>query len=158
MVELVLPQEVRASGILDDNIQRTRGVMSHPDFAKRRKGWIKRYRVVMAPIPDNFLPPFREVNHKIPLIDEGLRYTTRAPKCPEAFMAQLQDKTNLYIKQGRWIPTTGSQAIPMLCIPKGSGKLRTVIDARQRNANTHLDVTPLPDQKMILSAFAWFKY
>jgi len=132
--------------------------MSHPDFAKRREDWIERYKVIMAPIPDDFLPPFREVNHRIPLIDEGLRYTTRAPKCPEAFMAQLQDKTNLYIKQGRWIPTTGRQAIPMLCIPKGSGKLRTVIDARQRNANTHLDVTPLPDQKMILSAFARFKY
>ncbi len=36
-----------------------------------------------------------------------------------------------------------------MCIPKKDGRLRTVIDARQRNDNTVKDVTPLPDQKVI---------
>jgi len=41
------------------------------------------------------------------------------------------------------------QAAPMLCIPKKTGKLRTVIDCRKRNDNTVKDVTPFPDQDQI---------
>ena len=41
------------------------------------------------------------------------------------------------------------QAAPLLCVPKKNGKLRTVVDARKRNDNTHKDVTPFPDQDQI---------
>ena len=37
----------------------------------------------------------------------------------------------------------------MLCIPKKTGKLRTMIDCRKRNDNTVKDVTPFPDQDQI---------
>ena len=42
----------------------------------------------------------------------------------------------------------GKNALPLLAIPKISAelKLRTVIDARERNANTVIDSTPLPNQ------------
>jgi Reverse transcriptase (RNA-dependent DNA polymerase) len=41
------------------------------------------------------------------------------------------------------------QAAPLLCIPKKTGKIRTVVDCRQRNDNTIKDVTPFPDQDQI---------
>ena len=46
------------------------------------------------------------------------------------------------------------QASPLLCVPKKSGKLRTVVDARKRNDNTYKDMmykdmTPFPDQDQI---------
>ena len=41
------------------------------------------------------------------------------------------------------------QAVPLLCIPKKDGKLRTVVNARQWNDNTVMEVTPLPDQEVI---------
>ena len=92
--------DVRAAGILYEDPRRAKGPMADPKLEGNREFWIKAFKEVMGPMPDNFLPPFREVNHEIPLIDDKLRYNTRAPKCPEAFMAQLQDKTNLYVKQG----------------------------------------------------------
>lgn len=42
-----------------------------------------------------------------------------------------------------------SQAAPLLCIPKKTGQLRTVVDCRKRNENTVRDVTPFPDQDQI---------
>ena len=50
------------------------------------------------------------------------------------------------------------QASPLLCIPKKSGKLRTVVDARKRNDNTYKDVTPFPDQDQIRMDVARAKY
>ena len=50
------------------------------------------------------------------------------------------------------------QAAPLLCIPKKDGKLRTIVDARQRNDNTVKDVTPLPDQEAIRKDVARARY
>ena len=44
-----------------------------------------------------------------------------------------------------WVPVTARQAVPMLCIPKKNGKLQTVFDLYEQNANTMKDVTPFPD-------------
>jgi len=46
----------------------------------------------------------------------------------------------------------------MLCIPKKTGKLRTVIDCRKRNDNTVKDVTPFPDQDQIRMDVARARY
>ncbi|HZZ15741.1 MAG TPA: reverse transcriptase domain-containing protein, partial [Candidatus Sulfotelmatobacter sp.] len=50
--------------------------------------------------------------------------------------------------------------MPLLAIPKAGAelKLRTVIDARERNANTVIDSTPLPNQDLIREAVASHKY
>jgi hypothetical protein len=50
------------------------------------------------------------------------------------------------------------QASPLLCIPKKSGKLRTVVNARKRNDNTFKDMTPFPDQDQIRMDVARAKY
>ena len=51
-------------------------------------------------------------------------------------------------------------AIPLLSIPKAGAELRlcTVVDAQERNANTIIDSTPLPNQDLIREAVASHKY
>ena len=47
------------------------------------------------------------------------------------------------------MPAATKQAIPMLCIPKKNGTLRTMFYLQQQNENTWKDVTPFPDQVTI---------
>jgi len=104
------------------------------------------------------LPPLREINHRIPLMDNGKRYYYHLPRCPDAMKPQLMDKLRQYVNSGWWIPKAVPQAAPLLCIPKKTGKLRTVVDCRQRNDNTIKDVTPFPDQDQIRMDVARAKY
>ena len=48
--------------------------------------------------------------------------------------------------------------MPMLCIPKKNGTLRTVFDLQQQNKNTWKDVTPFPDQDTICHDIAQAKF
>jgi hypothetical protein len=106
--------------------------------------------------PPARLPPLQEVNHTIPLIDPDARYSTHTPCCSNALFLQLREKTERYIKVGWWKPAHGRNASPLLAIPKicVELKLRTVIDARECNANTIIDSMPLPNQDMIREAVA----
>ena len=122
-----------------------------------RKKWVESAADILTGAPPH-LPPLREVNHKIPLKDESMRYTYHLPKCPDAMKTQLSDKIQRYINAGWWEEANVPQAAPMLCVPKKSGKLRTVIDARKRNENTEKDVTPFPDQEQIRNDVARAKY
>ena len=72
------------------------------------------------------LPPLREVNHNIPLIDASKHYTYHLPCCVDALKQQLSDKIWQYTDADWWIMKSIPQAAPMLCIPKKSGKLRAV--------------------------------
>jgi len=124
-----------------------------------REKWIKKFMPIFGPPPPE-LPPLREVNHTIPLIDNNAQYKTRPPKCSTALFPLLREKTERYVKAGWWVATHGRNALPLLAIPKISDelKLRTVIDARERNANTIIDSTPLPNQDMIREAVASHPY
>ena len=59
------------------------------------------------------------------------------------------DKVQQYTDTEWWILKPVPQAALLLCILKKSGKLRAVVDCRQRNDNTIKDVTPFPDQDQI---------
>ena len=104
------------------------------------------------------LPPFREVSHEIPLIDESKQLKHRLPKCPEAFLSELTQKIERYTTTGWWVPATAKQATPMLCIPKKNSTLRTVFDLQQQNKNTWKDVTPFSDQDVICHDVAQAKF
>ena len=109
------------------------------------------------------LPPFRAVNHTIPLIDERKVYRFRRSTCPEAFRDQWREKKDTYIVTGRWRVATGHNAIPMLMIPKvsssgGKPGLRTVFDKREQNANTYKLASPLPDIEEILREVSRHKF
>jgi len=123
-----------------------------------RAGWIEKAADLLTGMP-NQLPPFREINHRIPLIDEQKQYNYHLPRCPEAMKTQLIDKIEKYTNAGWWEQKTVHQAAPMLCIPKKDGvKLHTALDARKRNDNTYKDVTPFPDQEQIRHDVARGKY
>jgi hypothetical protein len=104
-------------------------------------------------VSETDLPPFRVINHSIPLIDEKKTYPWRPSKCPEAFRAQWAEKRNAYIKSGRWKITSAGNTVPMLLIPKpgtNPPELRTVVDLRERNKNTRKFTSPLPDMDGML--------
>ena len=122
-----------------------------------RERWFTKYADIVNSVPLE-LPPLRAVNHCIPLISDNKRYHYHLPHCPDAMKPQLMEKLWQYIKAGWWIPKTASQAAPLLCIPKKSGKLRTVVDCRQRNDNTVKDVTPFLDQDQIWMDIARAKF
>ena len=124
-----------------------------------RQKWIKKFACVFGPPPPE-LPPLRAVNHSIPLINPDAQYASRPPRCSAALFPQLREKTQRYVDAGWWKPAHGRNAVPLLSIPKISAelKLRTVIDARERNANTIIDSTPLPNQDLIRESVATHKY
>ncbi|KAL1939365.1 hypothetical protein VTO73DRAFT_9921 [Trametes versicolor] len=113
-----------------------------------REQWFRKVDDLVGPIPLE-LPPMREINHRIPLIDEQHRYHYHHPRCPDALRSELKTKMDRYLDAGWWEMKPANQAAPLLCVLKKSGKIRTVIDARQRNDNTFKDVTPFPDQDNI---------
>ena len=109
------------------------------------------------------LPPLRDVNHSIPLIDESKIYSWRPSKCPEALLPQWKEKKAAYLELGRWQLASGVNASPMLMIKKppredGIVRLRTVVDKREQNANTHKLAAPLPDIEGILRNVVKHKY
>ena len=129
------------------------------ELAPLRKKWYKRFEPIFGPPPAK-LPPLREVNHTIPLINPDAQYSSRPSRCSAALFPLLREKTERYVKAGWWKPAHGKNAAPLLAIPKAGAelKLRTVIDARERNANTVIDSTPLPNQDMIREAVASHTY
>ena len=130
------------------------------DIPRLRSEWVQECENLFANQLDE-LPPLREINHRIPLIEESKTYHHRQPKCPDAFKPALMAKIERYTKAGWWIPITASRATPMLCIPKSAknrNELRTVFDLREQNANTHKDLTPMPDQDAIRHAVAKARY
>ena len=115
-------------------------------------------RISVDSSPGTRLNLKREVEHQIPLIEEDKQYAYYMPRCPDYLKEQLRDKIDKYVAAGWWYPAPATQAAPMLCIPKKDKTLRTVIDLRQQNANTHKDVAPLPDQDNIRQDVARARY
>lgn len=114
-------------------------------------------------VSETELPPFRVINHTIPLIDEKKTYPWRPSRCPEAFRAQWAEKRDAYLKSGRWKITSAGNTVPMLLIPKpkkdgAAPELRTVFDLRERNKNTYKLTSPLPDMEGMLRRASKHKF
>ena len=137
--------------------KRKEGPLTDEDIPRLRQQWYEEFKDIFQGVKEE-LPPLREVNHEINLIDPDKKYSYRLPTCPTALRPQFYDKLNRYINAGWWKEQTATQAAPLMCIHKKDGRLRTVIDARQRNDNTVKDVTPLPDQETIREDVARSKY
>lgn len=127
------------------------------DVPRLREAWITECQDIMNGTPSK-LPPLREINHRIPLIEPDKVYNYHLPRCPEAVKVALSAKIERYEQAGWWKRAVVTQAAPMLCVPKKNGKLRTVVDCRKRNNNTLRDVTPFPDQDEIRSDVARAKW
>ena len=136
---------------------------SNDEVMNARKELMAYAEPLCREVEETELPPFRAINHSIPLIDENKIYQLRPSKCPEVFRSQWNEKRDAYIKSGRWKITTARNTCPMLLIhkphkPKNAPELRTVIDLRERNKNTVKLSSPLPDIDGVLRRVAAKKY
>jgi len=102
--------------------------LTEEDFLRLRQQWHDEF-VDMVNGSHSQLPPWREVNHEIHLVDNDKRYKYFTPCCPNSLHDELHAKINHYVNAGWWEPRSVKQAAPLLCIPKKDGKLRTVVDA-----------------------------
>ncbi|KAG8693823.1 hypothetical protein FRC09_010274 [Ceratobasidium sp. 395] len=114
----------------------------YEEAIKERREALRRYGADLCKsMAETPLPLFRAINHTIPLIDPTKKYHTSA-----------------YLNTGRWEFCPGINAIPMLIMMKKSkdGKMavRTVLDMREINANTHKRASLLPDINEILAEVA----
>ena len=123
-------------------------VLMDIDIPCLRDNWRNKYAAIFGSIPLE-LPPFREVNHKINLVDPNKCINYRLLKCPEHYHPELSEKIQRYTTAKWWVPVTARQAVPMLCIPKKNGKLQMVFDLHEQNDNTVKVVTPFLDQDNI---------
>ena len=141
--------------------QQTKGnTLTEVDIPRLRQEWVRVSEDLFRNQPDE-LPPLREINHRILLIDETKTYHHRQPKCPDAFKPALMAKIEQYTRAGWWIPITTSWATPMMCILKSAknpNELQTVFDLQEQNLNTHKDLTPMPDQDAIRHVVAKAQY
>ncbi|KIY68288.1 hypothetical protein CYLTODRAFT_443477 [Cylindrobasidium torrendii FP15055 ss-10] len=134
--------------------------LTEADIPRLRERWYTEFEDMMSGVPEN-MPPEREVNHEINLVEESKRYSYYAPRCPEALRDELRVKSERYLRAEWWKNAPAgmmTQAAPLLCVRKKDGRLRTVVDLRQRNENTVRDVTPLPDMDIIRDDVARAKY
>jgi hypothetical protein len=67
---------------------------------------------VLGPAPLT-VPPLREINHHIPLIDPTARYSVNRPRCAFALKDLFSIKVNRYREAGVWIDAHGPNAAPM---------------------------------------------
>lgn len=104
--------------------------LSDENIPDLREQWFKWFEHLFQE-PEPILPPKREVEHQILLIEEEKRYTYYMLRCPDYLKEQLREKIEKYVAAGWWYPAPATQAAPMLCIPKKDKTLRTVVDLRQ---------------------------
>lgn len=148
--------------IEDEQIRRTHRETPVPGSSEEklqelRDKWFHHYEDIMQSPPKG-LPPWRVVNHRIPLIDPQKQYHYRFPTCPDKVKQELLDKIAKYTDALWWRRSNTQVAAPLMCVAKKNGKLRTVVDCRQRNDNTVKDITPLPDQDQIRMDVARARY
>src|SRR5258708_16764837 len=132
-------------------------LMTDEKFEQLRAWWRLCFKDVMAPALE-VLPPMRGVNHRINMIDHNARHVTQHATCPQALEDQLRDKMAHYEQAEWWVRRPVPTACLLMCIAKKDGSLRTVIDMHKRNANTVLDVTPMPDMCYLMDCMVHCKY
>jgi hypothetical protein len=91
--------------------------LTEEDIPWLRQQWYDEFKDILQGTPEE-LPPLREVNHEINLIDPDKKYTHRLPMCPVPLQPQFYDKLNRYVDAGWWKEHPTSQAAPLMCIPK----------------------------------------
>ena len=150
-------KSLATDGLSLTQVNAIRTTLGDSDIPQLRKQWLIDCQDIMGgALPT--LPPLREINHRIPIIELDKIYHYHLPRCPESVKQALSTKIERYESAGWWKRAVVTQAAPMLCVPKKNGQLRTVVDCRKRNDNTLRDVTPFPDQDEIRADVARAKY
>jgi hypothetical protein len=96
--------------------------LTEADIPRLRQQWYEEFKNILQGTPEE-LPPLREVNHEINLIDPDKKYTHRLPTCPVPLQSQFYEKLNCYVDVGWWKEHPAPQAAPLMCLPKKDGRL-----------------------------------
>jgi hypothetical protein len=120
---------------------------------------LKEYKDVFPESLPHGLPPLREVNHRIQLIDPNKKVRPKVYSIPLKYEQQIRDQINAYCDSDWFFPTATDDAAPAFVVPKKDPTQgRLVVDLRERNANTVRDESPLPDMRAIRERVARHKY
>jgi hypothetical protein len=105
------------------------------------------------------LPPLREVNHRITLIDPNKKLRPKTYSIPLKYEQQIRDQVNAYCDSDWFFPMATDDAVPAFTVPKKDPTQgRLVVDLRERNANTVRDESPIPDMRAVRERVARHKY
>ncbi|KAF8238051.1 hypothetical protein L208DRAFT_1243969 [Tricholoma matsutake] len=77
------------------------GPLEKKDIPHLRREWISTCKDILQGIPER-PPPMREINHQIPLVDEGKRYNYHLPQCPRFNEAAPRQKDQEVLWAGWW--------------------------------------------------------
>ncbi|KAF8225459.1 hypothetical protein L208DRAFT_1306250 [Tricholoma matsutake] len=69
--------------------------ISKKDLPRLREQWKQSFQDILNGVPDK-LPPLRDINHHIPLVDEKKTYNYYLPKCPNSMRKPLAEKIAKY--------------------------------------------------------------
>jgi hypothetical protein len=82
---------------------KAKGPLTKKDLPHLRQEWVDKFSDMLGGVPET-LPPFREVNHHIPLVDKQKKYNYYLLKCPDSMRKPLSEKISKYCKVGWWCP------------------------------------------------------
>jgi hypothetical protein len=115
--------------------------------------------ILVSELPPDQRPPFRPVNHSIPLIDPDHKVRPKVIPIPSKYRDQFAAHANKFVESGWWLPQALESACALFAVPKADPtKARFVINLKPRNANTRKQHTPLPDMRSIQSRVAASPY
>ncbi|KAJ3837080.1 hypothetical protein F5878DRAFT_643066, partial [Lentinula raphanica] len=83
--------ELFTQRVSNESLFHEQGPYTEEDIPRLREKWIESCKDIMSGVPER-MPPFREVNHTIPLIDEKKKYRYYLPRCPDSLRGQLAEK------------------------------------------------------------------
>ena len=105
------------------------------------------------------LPPFRPVNHHIPLVDPDKVIRSHAIRIPDRYKEQFRAHTRAFVAHGFWSPASVDSACAMFAVPKhDKSQARFVINLKPRNLNTKKFSTPLPDMMEVRNRLASHRF
>ncbi|SCV69347.1 BQ2448_2367 [Microbotryum intermedium] len=101
------------------------------------------------------LPPVREVEHTIPLINNERKYSKKVNyEFPDHMREAFQRSYDAYIRAGIWETGSAEYADPMIPKLKSNGEHRPIVDLCLRNESTIQLQMPVSDQDEIVNAVA----
>lgn len=76
---------------LDNGKQRATDPYTVDDIDRLRQHWYDDYEDLLQGVPKG-MPPWRIVNHEIPLIDDDAKYRYHLPWCPNVLRSEFDEK------------------------------------------------------------------
>ncbi|SDA06262.1 BZ3501_MvSof-1269-A2-R1_Chr10-1g02374 [Microbotryum saponariae] len=134
--------------------------LSESEARTRLAALLEKYSdVFVDSLPMDRLPPYRPVNHEIPLIDPNEKVKPRVYPLADKYRSQWAEHSAKYTRGRFWVSGPIDSAAPVFAIPKkNSQTARFVIDLRARNSNTAKRFSPIPDMTSVRYEVARSRY